>query len=179
MKNKKKIFSFIIVLVFLLAGFFSISKYKSNPSLSLPLSREGLGEVSSPDKGNIGGYPNIKYVEIGGQKIKVDLALTEVEQEQGLSGRKSLNENEGMLFVFPQSGKYLFWMKDMNFPIDIIWLTSDMKVDYIKNNASPELYPETYGPGISDGNAKYVLEVSSGFANKNNLKVGDSIQFVY
>jgi uncharacterized membrane protein (UPF0127 family) len=158
MKNKKKL-SFIIVLIFFLVGFFLIQHF----------TKQSIAKIPS----------NIKYVEIGGQKIKVDLALTEIEQTQGLSGRQSLAPNTGMLFVFNKPDKYLFWMKDMNFPIDMIWLTEDMKVDYIKKNASPELYPETYGPSTTDGNAKYVLEVQSGFADKNNLKVGDSIRFIY
>jgi hypothetical protein len=115
----------------------------------------------------------ITSVQIGGQNVKVDLALTALAQEQGLSGRMSLAENQGMLFVFDTPGKYDFWMKDMNFPIDMIWLGEDMHIVYIKKDARPELYPETYGPSASDGNVKYVLEVSDGFADKNNLKVGD------
>ena len=124
-------------------------------------------------------FDNIQSVQIAGQNIKVDLALTPVEQEQGLSGRQSLAENEGMLFVFESPGKYQFWMKDMNFPIDMIWLNENGKVVYIKRNASSELYPETYGPGPNDGNAKFVLEVVSGFSDKNNLKVGDRAEFKY
>ena len=124
-------------------------------------------------------FDNIKYVKIAGQNIKVDLALTQSEQTQGLSGRLNLNENEGMLFVFTNLGKYPFWMKDMNFPIDIIWLGENMRVVYIKKNASPELYPEPYGPGENDGDAKYVLELVSGFSDKNSLKVGDSVSFGY
>ena len=122
-------------------------------------------------------FDNIKYVKIAGQNIKVELALTSAEQTQGLSGRPNLNENEGMLFVFTNPGKYPFWMKDMNFSIDIIWLSEDLKAVYIKKYARPESYPETYGPGENDGNAKYVLEVMSGFSDKNNLKVGDSAEF--
>ena len=77
-------------------------------------------------------FVDIKYVKIAGQSVKVDLALTAAEQMQGLSGRTELKENEGMLFIFPQSGNYPFWMKDMNFPIDMIWLGEDLKVIYIK-----------------------------------------------
>ena len=128
-------------------------------------------------------FDNIQSVQIAGQNIKVDLALTPVEQEQGLSGRQSLAENEGMLFVFESPGKYQFWMKDMNFPIDMIWLAPsgdgdrEAQVVYIKKNADPKLYPEIYGPGSNDGEAKYVLEVVSGFSEKNNLKIGDKVLF--
>ena len=119
---------------------------------------------------------NISYVQIGGQNVKVDLALTEAEHTKGLSGKNELVENEGMLFIFTESGKHSFWMKDMNFPIDIVWISSDMKVVYIKKNATPETYPEAF---IPDVDAKYVLEISAGFSDKNNLKVGDSLKFIY
>lgn len=163
MKNLKVSTSFVVVFAFAISVFFLIRCF-SNPII----------------------LNNIRSVEIAGQNIKVDLALTETEQTQGLSGRQNLAQNEGMLFIFNKPGKYLFWMKDMNFPIDIIWLApfsdksnSKAKVVYIKKNARPELFPETYGPGANDEKAEYVLEVSAGFAEKNNLKIGDSVEFVY
>lgn len=118
----------------------------------------------------------IKYAELAGIKIKVELALTQTQQEQGLSGRSELKENEGMLFVFDQPGKYYFWMKGMNFPIDIIWIGENKKIIYIKKNAEPDNYLETYGP---DEEVKYVLETLAGFSDKNNLKEGDSVIFLY
>ncbi len=152
--------NFAVIIIFFLAGFFLISQPVKN---------------LMPE--------NIRYAKIAGQNIKVALALTPAEQAQGLSGRNKLKENEGMLFVFNHPDKYYFWMKDMNFPIDIIWLAPsgekdarNMEVIYIKKDAQPELYPETYGP---EENAKYVLEVVSGFSDKNNLKAGDNVLFTY
>jgi uncharacterized membrane protein (UPF0127 family) len=159
MKKKKNLFfSLALIIVVFAVGFFLIRHSSSNikPKVAVNI-----------------------YVELGGQKVKVDLASTPAAQTQGLSGRKSLSSDEGMLFIFNKVGKYPFWMKDMNFPIDIIWITEDMKVDYIKKNALPQLYPETYGPGVNDMDAKYVLEVVSGFSDKNNIKVGDSVKFTY
>lgn len=147
--NKKNIKSFIIVIVFLI---FTLSINQRSSVL------------------------NIKGVRIAGQDVKVELAHSETERERGLSGRQTLSGNEGMLFVFDQPGKYSFWMKDMNFPIDIIWMDEDLKIVYIKKDAKPELYPEQYQ---SDDNAKYVLEVVSGFSEKNNLKIGDSALFTH
>lgn len=117
----------------------------------------------------------INFVKIAGQDIKVDLALTSQSQEQGLSGRAYLKENEGMLFGFEKPAVYYFWMKDMNFPIDMIWIGDDSRVMYIKKDARPDSYPEAFGP---KQNAKYVLEVVSGFSEKNNLKEGDSVTFL-
>lgn len=147
MQNKKIIFSFAIVLIFLIFGFYFAQKYYST---------------------------KIEVVKLAEQQIKVDLAITDAEHNQGLSGRAFLKEDEGMLFIFKASGKYGFWMKDMLFPIDIIWIDADLKVVYIKKDARPELYPEVYS---SDKSAKYILEVVSGFSEKNNLKVGDTVEF--
>ena len=118
---------------------------------------------------------DIQYVKIAGQTIKVDLALTPKTQEQGLSGRTELKENEGMLFVFNKPSQYSFWMKDMNFPIDIIWLGEDLRIVYIEKEAKPESYPNAFTP---DQKAKFVLEVMSGFSEKNNLKEGDIVKFL-
>lgn len=145
--------SFVIVIIFLVTTFFLISQ---------------VSKTYSP--------ANIKIVKIAGQNIKVDLALNSREHKHGLSGRNKLGGDEGMLFVFNHFGKYPFWMKDMNFAIDIIWISEDLKVVYIKKEARPESYPEQY---IPDENAKYVLEVVSGFADENNLKVGDRVEFGY
>jgi len=118
---------------------------------------------------------NINFVEIGGQKIKIEIAYTPEMQEKGLSGRKEIKENEGMLFIFKNSGKYPFWMKDMNFPIDIIWLDQDKKIIFFKENVLPNTFPETF---VSEKEAKYVLEVISGFSQKNNLKIGEIVEFL-
>ena len=131
----------------------------------------------------------IQYIKIAGKILKIELALTPEAQEKGLSGRKELKENEGMLFVFNHIGQYSFWMKDMNFALDIIWLApsesgdkNDLRVVYIKKNALPESYlpagkagPETFS---SSQDAKYVLEVLAQFSEKNNLKVGDRVEFL-
>ncbi len=118
----------------------------------------------------------IKIVKIAGQEIRVELARTPEAQQQGLSGRESLEDNTGMLFVFENPGIYYFWMKDMKFPIDMIWINEEQKVVHIKKNAKPESFPESFG---NDENAKYVLEIPAGFSDTNNLKEGDSVIFTY
>ena len=117
---------------------------------------------------------DIKYVQIGGQSVRVDLAISPAAQERGLSGRAGLADGEGMLFVFDQPGRKMFWMRKMNFPIDIIWIAEDMQVIFIEKNATPNSYPQAFGP---DTLAKYVLEVPAGFAEKNNLQIGNTVLF--
>lgn len=162
---QKKNIIFIIVLFFII-GFFLFNK---NLAIRTP-------DILNIQKEQIG------YVEIAGKTLKVDLALDKEEQKKGLSGRKDLKEDEGMLFVFDHIGKYSFWMKDMNFPIDIIWIGEDLSVVFIKKNANIESYLPTSktGPEIftPDQDARYVLEVLASFSEKNNLKVGDKVKFL-
>lgn len=118
---------------------------------------------------------NINYVKIANQIIKVELAISQEDQIQGLSRRISLKDDEGMLFIFQKSGLNYFWMKEMNFPIDIIWINENFQVIFIQEDVQPESFPEIFGP---DEKSKYVLEIIAGFVRKNNLSVGDPIEFL-
>ncbi len=121
------------------------------------------------------GENNIEYVKINGQILKLDLAISSEEQAEGLSGRKVLADDAGMLFVFKESSLNFFWMKDMNFPIDIIWLDKNFRIIYFERNVLPSSFPKIFGP---KQNSKYVLEVNTGFSEKNNLKEGNLVQFL-
>lgn len=118
---------------------------------------------------------HVPQVEIAGKTIQIELADTEKEREQGLSGHNPLLDNEGMFFIFEKPEIYPFWMKDMLFPIDIIWINQDFKVNYIEKNALPESYPKSFSPNDP---ALYVLEVNAGFSEKNNLKIGETVKFI-
>jgi len=109
-----------------------------------------------------------------GPSVSVRLAQTPQEREHGLSGTISLPEGEGMLFFFDTAGFPAFWMKDMTYPIDIIWLSSDWKVVDITHTLPPESYPATVAPQFS---TQYVLEVPSGFARTHHITVGQSVSF--
>ena len=160
--SKFCILLYLIELLFIFFNFISLhNNFKKNPEI----------------ENKIISNQSIKAINIGGKNLKLELSLTPDEKSKGLSFRTSLEKDSGMLFIFDYPGKYSFWMKDMNFPIDIIWLAQSTEGDlgaarvvYIKENARPELYPETYQPGKNDGNAKYVLETTSGFVKENNLK---------
>ena len=117
----------------------------------------------------------ISTVIVGGKEFVVDLANTDAKREKGLSGSSPLDENSGMLFVFDKPGNYGFWMKDMLYPIDIIWIGSDMKVTGIEKSLSPNTYPTTFSPGTS---SLYVLEVASGQSQTLGLEIGDSVKFL-
>lgn len=96
------------------------------------------------------------------------------EISKGLSGRDSLEEKNGMYFDLGERKIATFWMKGMLFPIDIIWI-DDGKIVYLVKNAS--VPTENNIPTFtSDKPATYVLEVNSGFVNKYNIKIGDSLE---
>jgi len=109
--------------------------------------------------------------------LTVELAETQAQWSQGLSGRDSMSSNHGMLFIFNHESKWGFWMKDMKFPLDIIWFSSDRKVVYIKQNllpCSPDNCP-VFTPPVD---ALYVLEVNAGFVETHNISLDDTFTFL-
>ncbi|OGM97057.1 MAG: hypothetical protein A3B86_02905 [Candidatus Yanofskybacteria bacterium RIFCSPHIGHO2_02_FULL_38_22b] len=115
-----------------------------------------------------------KIIYINGRPLKVEIADEPHEQSRGLSGREFLKANEGMLFVFSQSDKHSFWMKDMKFPLDIIWIDEKKTMVDMAKNLSPEIFPATFSPSSP---VKYVLEINAGWSDRHNIKVGDTISF--
>jgi uncharacterized protein len=105
-----------------------------------------------------------------GTSVKVEIADTSSKRIQGLSGRASLPEDRGLLFVFDTTNYHGIWMNKMLIPIDIIWLDDSFTVVSIKRDAVPESYPEVYRPSVP---ARYVLEVNAGFVAAHNILVGD------
>ena len=106
--------------------------------------------------------------------FRILIASTSAVRQQGLSGRISMASDEGLLFIFPEAGEYGFWMKDMNFPIDIVWIDADRKVVGISENVAPESYPENFYPPKT---ILYVLELNAGAVKKAGLKVGSVVGF--
>lgn len=107
--------------------------------------------------------------------IFAEVVDTDSSRALGLSGRNGMRENEGMLFVFDYSGKYGFWMKDMTFSLDIIWINQNGVVVYIAQNVSKESYPQTF---INDAEALYVLELVEGGAERNGIFLGSKLKIV-
>lgn len=106
--------------------------------------------------------------------IEIEIAETEGAITQGLMHRKSMDFNRGMLFIFPDNEVRSFWMKNTIIPLDIIYVSENMKIVAIKDHTTP--YTTTSIPS-NNRKAKYVVEVNAGFAGKYGIKVGDSINF--
>src|SRR5215204_5172449 len=109
--------------------------------------------------------------------LNADVPITSELMSKGLAVKDKLKENEAMLFVFEESAKHSFWMKDMKFPIDIIWLDSDGNVVHIEQNLQPcvsVLICTSYSPNIE---SQYVLETVAGFTQRHNVSVGIDFDF--
>lgn len=117
-------------------------------------------------------YPSSATITIDGIELNVEVVETADEMVRGLSGRTGLAEDEGMLFVYDEPGLYSFWMKDMKFPIDIIWIDENFEIIDITKNVRPDSFPQTFQPQKL---AQYVLEVKVGFSDKNNIEIGESV----
>lgn len=152
MSEKQKIF---LAIVFLLSIFFVV------------------GYHFDFKKPNEVGVLDYKYsMVINNKQINIDIATTTEKKMRGLSGQDNILSNQGLLFVFENSDKYGFWMKEMKFPIDIIWIDEKNKVVTINKSVLPDSFPKVYYPNKK---VKYVLETEAGFADINNIKVGDFV----
>jgi len=203
-KNSLKLFSnklsyliFAITFCFISLGFiFSLGKIKivsTNNSVNIKHTKQ-------TDRSFILNTTNI-LEDKDGNKIFVKLVSSLKDKETGLSNTSTLKiyeENghiftEGLLFIFDKAQVLTFWMKDMNFDLDLIWLNDykdgngvtngKLKIVHVEKNISKESYNKKF-PTLSkvyknpqDKLAKYVLEINSGLFDKMNLKVGDEIKF--
>ena len=109
--------------------------------------------------------------------MSAEIPTTTELMGKGLAVKNELKEKESMLFVFKEPSRQSFWMKDMKFPIDIIWLDSNGKVVHTEQNMEPcplILICPTYSPSTD---SQYVLETVAGFAQRHNVSMGTDIDF--
>ncbi len=105
--------------------------------------------------------------------MDIEIAETDYETETGLMYRKSMDENQGMLFIFPDIRQHFFHMKNTEFGLDIIFLDENLKIASFQENAKP--YDEK--PLPSQIPVKYALEINAGLSEKWLLEVGDKVEF--
>lgn len=119
---------------------------------------------------------NQPYVTIDGKRFDVLLAETPQDQEKGLGYRKSLPQSQAMLFIFPHPNQVGFWMKGMEFPLDIIYIRNNTIIDIFQNVPNPTTnHPET--PIITPTqSANFVLEINAGLAKHYHFKQGDYVK---
>lgn len=118
----------------------------------------------------------VPSVTINNRTFVVDVAKTDEQKAKGLSVYNKLPLEKGMIFVFNTDDYYAFWMKDMKFPIDIIYIRKNKIVDIFKNVAPPKSRSETLPIIKPEKTADMVLEINAGLCQKYNFKIGDSVK---
>lgn len=122
----------------------------------------------------VGAYTDVNSVsvKIGDTIVQAETAKEEKAWTRGLSGRSSLSQNGGMLFVFPALAMHAFWMKGMHFPLDIIWIADNKVVGVAANALAPAGSNASVAVFSSPQPINAVLEVNSGFAAKHGIYKG-------
>ncbi len=123
-----------------------------------------------------GNQVSLAKVTVNKQVFTTEVARTPKTQEEGLSDRKNLAQDHGMLFIFSKPGRYSFWMRRMNFPLDLIYINGT-KIVQIFNNVPPPSDKNSTNLPIyqSTQPADKVLEINGGLSQKYGFKKGDTV----
>lgn len=116
----------------------------------------------------------IKKIQVGGNELSVAIADTDALKQRGLSNRESLAPEAGMLFVYSNQDIRYFWMKDMKFSLDVIWIAGD-KVIGVQENIPFQSKDGQVVRFQSNAPADMVLEVSAGWIKSHKTRVGDRV----
>lgn len=118
--------------------------------------------------------PSAAVLHVGGTTYKLQIAATEATRQAGLAGRANMPEDAGMLFAFDKPTSECFWMKNMRFSLDIIWVNAQKRVVYVKQNIAPSTYPATFCPTKP---AAYAIELHAGEVAKRHIVIGEKLDF--
>lgn len=116
--------------------------------------------------------PLLAWTNVNNQTLFVSVADTDEERQLGLSDTTNLPTDVVKLFIFETENTWSFWMKDMSYAIDIVWLNAAGEVVYVIESVSPDTYPSSFSPSVP---AKYVIETNAGQSAQIGLKVGEKI----
>ncbi len=108
--------------------------------------------------------------------MNAETAVTKSQHERGLMWRENLPEDDAMLFVFDSDDYLSFWMKDTKIPLDMIFVSSGLKVVDIKKDFRP-CTSEPCEQYMSRRPAKYVIEVNAGLSDDKDISIGDEVRF--
>jgi len=120
--------------------------------------------------------------EVRGHQLVLEVVSDDVARAKGLGGHAPLSDREGMLFVFPTAETRTFWMKDMTFPIDIVWLTGTdpnvLRVAGYEKNVDPQIGAKDYELKLytSPEPVSYVMEVRGGLMGEWGIQPGDPVR---
>ncbi len=143
---------------------------KPKPNPNLPPKYAVKAEPEFKHQGNLW---FIKEKSDTVSQIQIEIANTGAKREKGLMHRKSMENDHGMLFIFPNERRQSFWMKETHIPLDIIFVNSEYEIVHIAENTQP--YSLKSIPSFEY--AQYVVEVNAGYCKKLGVQVGNSITF--
>lgn len=124
--------------------------------------------------------PGVPTATIGGVELEVEVVATPARRTRGLSGRESLPSMTGMLFVFESGSASAFWMRDMRFALDFVWIGDRCAVVDTTLNVPPPLpgTPDSSLPTYASASpAAYTLEINAGEVERLGIRVGDRMRF--
>ncbi len=110
--------------------------------------------------------------QIGSRVVFASLANTQETRTLGLSYTSELPPDIVKVFIFDTDERWSFWMKEMHYPIDIVWVTASGTVAHIESQVMPETYPESFTPGVP---TRYVIETVPGLLDSAGVEVGEAI----
>lgn len=161
----------VLITIILILNPFStpVAESENNENTASEITAENSAPV---DENNEPSFVIIQ-TKTGEVKVSVDVADAFEEHSKGLMFRESLPEDSGMLFIFQDESQKTFWMKNTLIPLDIIFIDSDFQIINIEQAVPCEADMCPYYK--SEGEAKYVLEVNEGFAERNGVGAGNSV----
>lgn len=165
----KKVHNIIAIFIVLLLGIGGyIAWEKNQPQPPLVLTEEQVADQAVIDEW----YAPLIPIRIENIEVSASVANTTETRTKGLSGTPYLPKGVVKLFVFEESQEWSFWMKDMKYPIDIIWVDVTGKIVHIEKSVSPNSYPLSFVPHKP---ARYVVETAAGFVEQNKIEVGGTV----
>jgi uncharacterized membrane protein (UPF0127 family) len=168
----KVLLGILVLLVVVGGGLFLVQKDQTSVSVIETQSTQNpiYDSMTDEEKVIATWYAPLTPFTFGRITLQASIADSDAERVQGLSDTPYIPIGIAKVFIFDTSEKWSFWMKDMNYPIDIFWLDADGHVVHVVENVSPDTYPElSFMPPIP---AKFVIETKAGFAAENNIGVG-------
>lgn len=187
MKPRMTIILIAAVLVLIAASVLVWRRFFGVPNPPLPSAEVSVGSSSAPAGAASAGSTSTdvanpmlpeEQLSIDRGTWTVEMATTVTEQARGLSYRENLGENAGMLFMFSKPGIQSFWMKDMRFPLDMIWISGNGTVaGFAENVPAPAPGTALWNLPVytSPNGVQQVLEVNAGSVARYNIKTGDKV----
>lgn len=187
MKPRMTIILIAAVLVLIAASVLVWRRFFGVPNPPLPSAEVSVGSSSAPAGAASAGSTSTDVANpmLPEEKLSIDrgtwtveMATTVTEQARGLSYRENLGENAGMLFMFSKPGIQSFWMKDMRFPLDMIWISGNGTVaGFAENVPAPAPGTALWNLPVytSPNGVQQVLEVNAGSVARYNIKTGDKV----